>query len=204
MSTATEFCPSQDVRIESNHHSVTMVHILRNLHQPPVLAGTVIFAVLCFHQLQQSQHMTTHVQEQVGSSSGATTFYLPVTYPGDIRKIIFQVRCHGDLLGLVVADDGFIREQMDKATYAISFVFPAGNRLTQRGLAQSPSITLLAITFYLIMLTKCASFTNLTIPFSYTMGAPCTPTTRFTSKHIYVYRERTQPSPTTLTAIMSQ
>ncbi len=91
----------------------------------------------------------------------------------------------------------------------MSFVFPVGNSLTQRGLAQSPSITILAILLLLIMLTnplsftnlakvlrcpmftKSLSFTNLAHLFTYTMGSPCTPTTRFTSKHIYVYCEDT-------------
>ncbi len=41
---------------------------------------------------------------------------LSYIYPDDIRKLIFYVRCHGDLLRLVVADDRLIREQMDKAT----------------------------------------------------------------------------------------
>ncbi len=103
------------VRIEPNHHSVTMVQILRNLHQPPVLAGTVICVVFVFINFH-NHNMTAHVQEQVGPSPRASTFNLPVTYPGDIRKLSFYVRYLGDLLGLVVVDGGLIREQMDKAT----------------------------------------------------------------------------------------
>ncbi len=50
MSTGLEFCPSQDRRIrqvELNHHNVTMVQILRNLRQPPVLVGTAICVMSC-------------------------------------------------------------------------------------------------------------------------------------------------------------
>ncbi len=57
--------------------------------------------------------------------------------------------------------------------------------------------------FLYIMLTKSASITILVKPFQYTMGAPCTPTTRLTIVLTYTVRTQ-QPSPTTLTAITLQ
>ncbi len=187
-----------------------MVQILRNLHHPPILAGTVICVVFVFMNFH-NHNMTAYIQERVGLSPWASTFYLPVTYPRDIRILFFYVRCYGGLLRLVVADDGLIREQMDKA---MSFVFPVCClRLAQWGLAQSRTTTILAILFTFIILTKCASTTNLAIVlprpmltkspsitilaylFSYTMGTPCTPTTRLAI--VLTYIVRTQPSPTT-------
>ncbi len=52
------------------------------------------------------------------------------------------------------------------------------------------------------MLTKSPSIAILTCFFSYTMGAPCTPTTRLAIVLTFVVR--TQPSPTTLMAITFQ
>ncbi len=56
------------------------------------------------------------IQEQVGPSSGASTFNLTVTCPDFMLELCYQEGCHSGLLRLVIADDGLILEQMDKAT----------------------------------------------------------------------------------------
>ncbi len=92
-----------------------MVQILRNLYQPLVLAGAVICVVFVFVNLN-NHNMTAHVQEQARPSSGAATFYLLVTHPGDIRKFSLQKRGDGGLLRLVIVNVRLFREkQMDKA-----------------------------------------------------------------------------------------
>ncbi len=52
------------------------------------------------------------------------------------------MRCYSGLLRLVIKRIFFIREQMDEATYVVSFVLPVATCPTLRALAKCPPTTL--------------------------------------------------------------
>ncbi len=81
---------------------------------------------VCRIRVQPSVWVIAPIREQVRPSPGAPIFNRLVTHPSDAGELFFEVCNYRGLLRLVVPCIFFIREQMDKATYAVSFVSSAG------------------------------------------------------------------------------
>ncbi len=147
-----------------------MENILPNLPQALFFTGGVVHIVTVFINFN-NHDASSHIQEKVRPSPGEPIFYPLVTLPGDIGELFFKKSCNSVLLRPIIPCNRFIRKQIGKAIPTVSIIFRIFMGRIVWGFAQPTTITIPAILFLFLVLTKAISTTKVTKSLSLAMWA---------------------------------